>query len=346
MPSNPEDPHKKNIIGMSYQDLRNYCSERGYQPFRATQLFNWIYLKHCDDFSRMSNLPLALRQELKKDFRLEFFIPAKKLCSSNNDTVKYCFWAGDGHVIESVVLWDNKGRVSFCISSQLGCAVKCIYCATGKQGLIRNLNGGEIVNQVISLTRLHGSSDSILYMGMGEPLLNYQEFTRSILLLREMGTGWKKITVSTCGIIDNIYRLANSGMRPRLAVSMGSPIQEKRNRLIPGMKNQGLDRLKKAILFYREKTRRRVSLEYTYMKGVNDTLDEAAALAAYARATRSHINLISFNPVPGMDKAAPEREKMEQFKKIIKQQGVEVSERYSRGSEIAAGCGQLKPEIK
>ena len=178
-------------------------------------------------------------------------------------------------------------------------------------------------------------------MGMGEPLLNYNNVTRAIELLQSAHIGAKKITVSTCGIVKKIYDLGLSGLRPRLAVSIGSAIEEKRKKIIPLSKDNDLQSLKKAIRFYRETTKRRVSIEYTLVRGINDAVSDARALAAFAKHTGAHVNIIRFNPVAGTDLSVPEKGTAGKVKRILKESGIEVSERYRRGTDINAACGQL-----
>ncbi len=328
---------------MTGAELVHYCVDRGYRNFHGTQVFNWIYDRFAENFNEMTDLPLSLRNLLAKDFLLDYFKPVKTVLSRDKTAVKYSFPLKKT-CIEAVVLSDKNDRTSFCISSQAGCPVGCVFCATGRIGLIRNLTKDEIINEFYSLIKLHKKPDSILFMGMGEPLLNYSNVKKTIEMLHDAGIGFRKITVSTCGIVKRINDLAMSGLRPRLAVSLGSPIEEKRSKLIPLTKNNDLKALKNAIIFYREKTKRRVSIEYTIIKDVNDTTKEAHTLADFAKEAGTHVNVIRFNPVEGIDLFAPRAGKVNQFKTILKDRGIEVSERYRRGVDIQAACGQLVPE--
>ena len=299
----------------------------------------------------MSDIPLGLRQQLSADFTLRYFTTHDSIVSSDMKTQKHVFLTEDNTGIEVVVLRDESNRMSFCISSQIGCSVGCTYCATGARGFSRNLSAGEIVNQVLSLERLHGRPDSILFMGMGEPLLNYNEVVRGIELLIDTGFSPRRITVSTCGIVKKIYELAGSGLKPRLAVSIGSAFEKKRKIIIPLSSENSLPRLKKAIRHYHEKTRRRVTLEYTVIAGINDTKEDAAALARFALDVHAHVNIIRYNRI---DSGAlqsklpflhvyktPTGGRTSAFTLILSEFGVCVSERYRRGNDIAAACGQL-----
>ena len=341
------------IIGLHQEALRIYVREHGFPEFHGNQVFKWVYATQIDTFDRMTDLPKQLREQLKRDFSLAYFNPSQVLMSRKKDTVKYFFPLDNDTGIEAVVLKDNEQRSTFCISCQIGCPVGCIYCATGSAGFIRNLEAGEIVTQVLSLMKKDGEPDSILFMGMGEPLLNLGEVKEAIGLFGEMGLSPRRITVSTCGLIRGIHDLASSGLRPRLAVSLGSALEAKRKRLIPFARGNSLDQLRKALIHYREKTNRRITIEYTLISGLNDSDEDVRALASFARATRAHVNLIRYNPIPhiarnkdrskGSQKRLlpPRTERVQTFRQLLIDRNVQVTERYRRGSDINAACGQL-----
>ncbi len=335
---------KKNIIGMTEDELRHFCIEKGFRDFHGTQIFNWIYHKNPQTFSDMTDLPTQLRQKLTTEFYLGYLRIYKRDISRKKDAIKYGFLLRDRVKIEAVALLDRSRRISFCISSQAGCALGCLYCATGKIGFLRNLSAQEIISQVLTLKREHGNPHSILFMGMGEPLLNYNETLKALKIFQTIGIGSRKITISTCGIIKRIYDLAFSGVNVRLAVSIGSAIQEKRIMLIPYSKKNSLSQLKKALIFYRGKTGRRVSLEYTLIDGLNHTQEDATALAEFAKEVCGHVNLIRFNPVKNSGLASPDTNTVLMFKEILQKYGIEVSERYRKGQDISAACGQLVVE--
>jgi 23S rRNA (adenine2503-C2)-methyltransferase len=382
---------KPSIIGVTTAELVEYAQKAGYPPFHGKQIFRWVHEKLAESFSAMTDLPEQLRRRLDKDFSLQYFKPVQTTRSRDRNTVKHLFLTKQGEGIEVVVLREKedartntrtgtaapKGgqktrgaergdresrpvkRTAFCISSQIGCPVACLYCATGSYGFVRNLAAGEILNQVLSLMKLHGRPGSILYMGMGEPLLNLKEVRRSMELLLEIGFSHRKITISTCGIIGGMYALADSGLRPRLAVSIGSSMEEKRARIIPATHGGSLAELQKAIAAYRRKTGRRVSLEYTIMEDVNDSKEEARKLAGFAASTGAHVNLIRYNPAAaaggpppapagksgaaGRPLSYPASSRINALRKIIEEAGVPVTERYRRGADIGAACGQLIP---
>lgn len=334
------EKEKTGIIGLREKEIRALIEKLGYPPFHGTQVFNWIYHRFPGSFLEMTDLPKKLRYILNKNFTLNYFQYSDRIISRDGHTIKYKFPLSDSTGIESVTMKDRNGRISFCISSQCGCEVGCLYCTTGTMGLVRNLTSSEIVNQILCMTNQNGKPDSILFMGMGEPLLNYDNLLDAMALLKEIGYGVRRITISTCGIVKNIYRLANSGYNPRLAVSIGSAIEEKRKLLIPGIKTP-LEELKEAIKYYRKKTGRRVTIEYTIIKEINDSEEDARALANFASETKSHVNIIRFNRSENKRFEAPTHKKIDRFKKILIHKGIEVSERYRRGNDISAACGQL-----
>jgi 23S rRNA (adenine2503-C2)-methyltransferase len=332
---------KKDIICYTEEELRQLCREKGYRDFHGSQVFSWIHHKLEESFSDMTDLPTGLRRELENHFSIGFLKQYSRSESRHSGTVKYGLTLADGKRIEAVALSDANERNSFCISSQVGCAIGCTFCATGKIGLERNLYAEEMVAQVLVLARDRGKPQSILFMGMGEPLLNYDQVARAITLFISSGIGPRKITISTCGILKPIYTLADSGLNVRLAVSLGSAIEEKRRRLIPAARQLTLARLGKGLVYYRRKTKRRVSLEYTLISGVNDGPLDAQALVKFARQTRCHVNLIRYNPVAGEKLAAPDITSVRDFRQILESNGIAVSERYRRGQDITAACGQL-----
>jgi len=341
------------IVGLHEEELRACVQERGFPAFHGTQIFNWIYRRQTDSFDLMTDIPKRLRDLLKRDFTLDYFKPSETIRSQRGDTVKYFFPLDDGNGIEAVVLRNEENRTTFCISCQIGCPVGCMYCATGRAGFVRNLSADEIVTQVLSLMKRHSVPDSILFMGMGEPLLNLPEVRKALSLFYEMGISPRRVTVSTCGLVKGIYELAHSGLKPRLALSLGSALEAKRKKMIPFARGTSMQQLKQALIEYREKTRRRVTIEYTLIGGMNDSIEDAEALAAFARSVRAHVNLIRYNPLPKrarlhagvwnthMRFVPPSHEVMDRFRRILEEHGVQVTERYRRGDDIEAACGQL-----
>lgn len=332
---------KRAIVGTTEHELRDFCSEHGFDEFHGSQIFHWIYRLGAGSFDEMSDLPTTLRQELASRFQLSIMPPAEKRISQSGDAVKYRFSLSPDLSIEAVVLLARHNRPSFCISSQVGCPIGCLFCATGSMGFIRNLTREEIIAQVVSLSMLHTRPQSVLFMGMGEPLLNLKNLTGALTFFNEIDLSCKRITVSTCGVVPGIRGLAGSGLRPRLAVSLGSALEKKRRELIPLAGKWPLGELEKAILLYREKTRRRVSIEVTLLRGINDTGEDAWALARFAGRCRCHVNLIRYNRVDGKHYSPPDTKTVKRFRSVLQNARVEVSERYRKGADIEAACGQL-----
>jgi 23S rRNA (adenine2503-C2)-methyltransferase len=332
---------KKNIIGMNEEELKGYCRTLGFRDYHGKQIFNWIYKKFPSNFQEMTDISLELRKYLDESFSLEYLPYSEKYTSIKEDATKYCFRLADDVSFESVALRGVNNRTSFCISSQAGCPIGCIYCATGKMGFLRNLLHYEIIGQVLAMMRLHPKPNSILFMGMGEPLLNLENVSKSILLLNAIGINSRKIIISTCGPINAIYRLAKMGLSVRLAVSIGSAIEEKRKKIIPIANKNSLMSLHKALIFYRDSTKRRVSIEYTIIQDLNDTEEDADALALYAKTAHAHVNLIRFNPVRASGLKEPDYRTIRRFKDRLRYSGVEVTERFRKGRDISAACGQL-----
>ena len=337
----PVSSGKSNIIGITGAELERYCVEGGYKAFHGRQIFQWLYDKLVTSFDDMTDLPASLRKKLAEDFFIKCLVPEEQKVSRREDAVKYGFRLDADAGIEAVVLFDSNRRTSFCISSQVGCPVGCAFCATGRMGLVRNLAASEIMAEVLCLVKLHGKPASILFMGMGEPLLNYDEVVKAIEFFSLLEIGNRKVTVSTCGIVKGITRLAASGLKVKLALSLGSAVEVKRRKLIPAAKTNSLDELKKAIIDYRYKTSRRVSIEYTVIDGVNDGEEDIAALAGFAKTTNTHVNLIRFNRVEGSRLRPPLRDRVDRFKEALGSAGVPVSERFRRGDDIRGACGQL-----
>ncbi len=336
-----KDKEKTNIIGEMEETLRTRVQSWGFSAFHGSQIFNWVYRKYSKSFEEMTDLPKNLREKLEKQFFIGYPRVIQTIEAKKKDAKKYSFLLEKNTAIESVVLSGDGERTSFCISSQAGCAVKCLYCATGRMGFIRNLTSGEIVGQVLTLMENHGKPSSVLFMGMGEPLFNFESVVSALRLLSSIGIGVRKTVISTCGITARIYDLARADLHPRLAVSIGSAIEETRRKIIPVAKSNPLQDLKNAVVFYRKNTGKRVSLEYTLMRGVNDSAEDARTLAQFAQETGCHVNLIRFNRVEGTGLSPPSTKTVFFFRDTLERRGIVVSERYRKGRDISASCGQL-----
>jgi len=336
------------ILDATPQELGRWLAEQGEPPYRLTQLLEWLYQKRADSFEVMTNLSLELRRRLAQAFAVSTLRLVERRASHDAQTEKFLFELHDGERIESVSMCDY-GRYTFCISTQAGCALGCRFCATGRAGFGRDLSAHEIVEQVLVLARTAGSLGNVVLMGMGEPLLNQgavEPALEAITDPRRLGVGNRRVTVSTAGITPGIRRLARSPVRPNLALSLNSPFEDQRSELMPVNRRYPLREVLKACGEYASRTRRtagrRVTLEYVLLGGLNTHADCARATAEIALDLRALVNLIAFNPVEGCAFRPPEPQEVQAFRSALRRAGVTVTQRYRRGRDIAAGCGQLR----
>lgn len=335
------------LSGKSLLELEKFVTELGLPKFRAKQLHSWIYSKWASSFDEMTDLSAELRERLK----LVAEIPVLKLAYlkvSEDGTRKYLFELPDGKYVESVLLsFHDRPSLSACLSSQVGCAVGCTFCATGYLGFTRNLTAQEIVDQVMCIQRESGQRvANLVYMGQGEPLLNTNEVIKSIYTFMEsVGIGQRHITVSTSGIVPGIKRLAEEDLQITLALSLHAPDTATREKIVPITKKFGVGNLMAALREYSEATRRRVTIEYVLLAGVTDRPEQARQLADLVADINCNINLIPYNPTYGINGQVlyerPSRPAQERFKKIAESTGKTVTIRLERGTDIDAACGQL-----
>jgi 23S rRNA (adenine2503-C2)-methyltransferase len=346
LPVVSDAPVRPSLFGLSRQALRRTLEERGIAGYRGDQIFSWIYRKHRRDAAEMTNLPAALREGLTAVCDTALPRVAQALGTADGLTHKFVLELSDGSKVECVSMRTER-RLTFCVSSQVGCALKCAFCATGLMGLKRNLEAHEIVAQVLRMGDFHGWRDSrfnLVLMGMGEPLANYEPTLEAIRILHDdagLAMGARRVTVSTSGVVTGIRRLAEEGLPLGLAVSLHATTDELRDRLVPLNKRWPLGELLEAAREYGRKTGRRVTLEYTLMQGVNDGREDARRLAAMARGLPSKINLIPYNPVPGLEFRRPSPEDVEAFVRWLYPEAPAVMVRNTLGGEIWAACGQL-----
>jgi len=333
----------KDILSLSLDEMRDLMLSIEEAAYRADQIFNWVYKRRALGFSEMTNLPKALRGELSG----LLYFPAMEVVEkqvSKDDTEKFLWKLEDGNQIESVVL-RHPGHVTFCISSQVGCALNCSFCATGAGGFSRNLSTGEIVSQVIHMERaIDGPVDNIVFMGMGEPFLNENGVYKAIDILhdpRGRNLGFRHFTISTAGIPEGIKRLADSGMEIRLSVSLHSAKDELRSSLMPVNRMHSLDSLREALVYYQQKTGNRITFEYALISGVNDTARDVAQLIKYLRGIKSFVNIIPMSPVNPNFKRSSDQ-KVVDFEERLKAVGFESAVRHEKGTDIDAACGQLR----
>jgi 23S rRNA (adenine2503-C2)-methyltransferase len=336
---------KKSLVGLDRAELTTFLEGRSDAKLRAKQLALHIYQKAEAEIKNMPDLPQALREELAERATADPLQVATHR-HSKDDVDKLLVHRGDGQVYECVLL-PYKDRVSCCISSQVGCPMGCAFCATGLGGFERNLTAGEIVGQYLLLQRLSERRIShVVFMGMGEPLLNLKNVVKSLRLLHEeVGLSYRHLTVSTVGIVPGIVELAREGMPIHLALSLHSPLDEVRDRLMPVNHKWPVGEVMAAMRDYQKATGRKITIEYLLIKGITDTVEQAHALARLIRGVPSVVNLIPFNWVDTEQGfARPERERVRAFRQTLAGHGVNVTERVERGHDIAAACGQLAGE--
>ena len=333
------------FFGLSRARLADRLAGLGVPGFRADQMYSWVYRKHERDAGRMSNLPAALRREI--DAVCDLRLPATSVHSSKDGTThKFVLQLADGARIEAVSMRTSR-RLTFCVSSQVGCALSCRFCATGLMGLLRNLQAHEIVAQVVTMGDFLKWQDdrfNIVFMGMGEPLANLPAVSEAIRILhdeRGLNLGARRITVSTSGLVPQIREMAAMGLQVGLAVSLHATTDALRTELMPVNKRWPLEELLEAAADYGRTVGRRITLEYTLLGGVNDSAEDADRLAAFARRLPSKVNLIPYNPVPGLHWKRPTPEAIDAFAARLYPHAPAVTVRNTMGGEIWAACGQL-----
>lgn len=330
------------LVGMDRTELRELLGDRSDARMRASQLALHLYQKAEDDVSRITDLPKSLRDELTAKFKTQPLEVATHRTSADG-VDKLLVHNGDGEVYECVLL-PYEDRVSCCISSQVGCPMGCKFCATGLGGFDRNLTAGEIVGQYLLLQRLSPRRVShVVFMGMGEPLLNLKNVVKSLRLLHEeVGLSYRHLTVSTVGLVPQIYELAKEKMPIHLALSLHSAVDEVRDNLMPVNHKWPVREVMQAMRDYQSATGRKITLEYLLIKGITDTPEQAHELARVSRGVPLVVNLIPFNWVDTEQGfARPEPERVRAFRGILESKGINVTQRVERGHEIAAACGQL-----
>lgn len=339
---------KKNIRECSLPQLKEYFESIGDKKFRAIQTYEWLWKKNARSFDDMSNLSLELRQKLAEEFDLiSLSVDAEQ--HSNDGTLKSRFVTHDGHFIEGVLIPTEK-RNTACVSSQIGCSLSCKFCATGLMDRKRNLGFDEIYDQVALLNeqsnKVYGQNlSNIVYMGMGEPLLNYKNVLKSIERITasdSMNMSPKRITVSTAGVAKMIKQLGDDGVRFNLALSLHAATDEKRNRIMAINETNNIQALIEALNYFYEKTKNDITLEYVLLQGENDSLEDAAELVKVYRRIPTHlVNVIEYNSVSGIDFIKSGEDQTEIFTKYLADRKVNVRVRRSRGKDIDAACGQL-----
>ena len=326
------------------EELTAQLKSHGYPAFRAKQIREWLD-RGVTDFEQMTNLPKDLRQKLAEIYTVPGVTILRKLVSAIDGTVKYLFQLDDGETVESVLMQYKHGW-SQCLSTQVGCKMGCTFCATGMGGFIRNLSAAEMIGQIEAAQQDTGVRvSSIVLMGMGEPLDNYEQVVRFLRMLGEEGgvhIGMRHISLSTCGVVPGIYRLMEEQIPLTLSISLHAPNDEIRSRSMPVNRRWPMEELLRACRDYIDATGRRISFEYAMIDGVNDSDAHAAELADRLRGMLCHVNLIPVNAVEGKAQRRSSRERIQAFMNVLEKKGINATVRRTLGSDINASCGQLR----
>ncbi|HLJ90539.1 MAG TPA: 23S rRNA (adenine(2503)-C(2))-methyltransferase RlmN [Candidatus Angelobacter sp.] len=360
------DQQQSGLLGLDFQELTAIVQAHGQPGYRAKQLFQGIYKERLQSLESVSTIPKDLRFALQRD-GLEIWQPAiEKSYQSVDGTIRYLMRMRDGQTVETVWMPEGDGgeagdgsdagdgewtRATICVSSQVGCAVNCQFCLTALMGVKRNLDAGEIVGQVAAVLNDRGvdlerQRINLVFMGMGEPFLNYANFIKAVRLLVE-GVGFpeSRMTVSTSGIVPRIYDLGREEVRPKLAISLNAANNEIRNQIMPINRKWNLELLVQAAREFPLRNRERTTFEFVLLDGVNDALDHARELAELVRGLRCKVNLIALNPGPGISYGTPSEERVRAFQRLLTQTGIPAYVRRPRGRDIYAACGQLKRTV-
>jgi 23S rRNA (adenine2503-C2)-methyltransferase len=338
---------KRNIRALSQEQLIAFFESQGEKKFRANQVFDWVWQKSFTDFDSMSNISKDTRKLLKNHFYFnKLTIDTKQI--SKDGTIKCCFKLYDGSIVEGVLI-PTKKRMTACISSQVGCSLACSFCATGRLKRMRNLTYDEIYDQVVEINNLAKENyqkglTNIVYMGMGEPLLNYKNTLESVKKITSdegLGMASRRITVSTAGIAKMITKLGDDEVKFNLALSLHATNDEARDKIMEINQQNSLESLAEALKYYHEKTGNMVTFEYCLFNGVNDSLKEAQELVDFCQHVPSKVNLIEYNPIDGGEFEKSDPKSTDRFANFLERNGVPANVRRSRGKDIDAACGQL-----
>ncbi len=335
---------KTDILSLTYEELLEEVILMGEPKFRAAQIFSWLHEKKVTEFSQMTTLSLPLRQRLEEKFCINRLKVVKRLASSIDETVKYLYELPDGNYVETVWMEYHHG-VSVCVSTQVGCRMGCKFCASTIAGFVRNLTAGEILLQIYEAERDAGRNiDSIVLMGIGEPLDNYDNvlsFFKILSCKQGRNMSLRHVTLSTCGIVPKMYRLSEDVSGVTLSVSLHSPTDEKRSEIMPVNKSYKIAEVLEACRNYIKKTGRRVTFEYAVIEGINSAENDAKLLASLLRGMQCHVNLIPVNPIAERSFKG-RRKTAELFQKTLTELGINATVRRTLGSDIQAACGQLR----
>lgn len=335
----------KTLYGLELDEAQKILEGYGEPAYRARQIMEWLYHRHIESWKEISNLPHSLLEKLKSAFQIKSLSLKETVPSPHGQSTKFLFETKDGHLLESVLI-SQRDRSTVCVSTQLGCKMKCVFCASGKS-FERSLTPGEIVEQAAWIERKLGKRVSnIVFMGMGEPLDNFEATLKAIRILQAkwgFGLGARRITVSTVGITPKIEEFVKrTDGKVRLSISLHSTQEHKRTELVPVNRRYSLTGLARTLEKLYRKLKREITFEYTLMEGVNDSDEEAKGVLQMAKPLNAKVNLIPYNPIREMDFKRPSMKRIESFRNILEKSGVRVMVRQTAGRDIDAACGQLR----
>ena len=340
--------NKKALKNFTEAEMKEFMKEIGEKAFRGTQVYSWIY-KGAKNFDDMKNIPKSLREKLEEVSYIGNIDIELKLESKDGKTKKYLFLLNDGNIIETVMM-DYDSRVTVCVSNQVGCRMGCRFCASTMDGLVRNLEPWEILDQIMKIQEDTGKRVSnLVLMGSGEPLDNYDNTKQFLKIVNDengLNIGYRHITLSTCGIVPKIYELADLEIPINLAISLHSPYDEKRKEIMPVANKYSIKEILDACRYYIKKTNKRVTFEYSLIKDVNDGKKEAEALASLLKGMLCHVNLIPINEVDERDFKKPDKAFIYKFRDYLEERNIPATVRISMGSDISGACGQLRRKHK
>lgn len=342
-----ETSSKRDIRKLKLDELKVFFAEHGEKPFRAQQVYEWLWNKSAKSFDQMTNLSVGLRDKLKEHFVINH-IKVDKMQRSEDGTIKNAVMLHDGLIVESVLIPTEK-RITACVSSQVGCSLACAFCATARLKRQRNLSADEIYDQVVAIKEqaemfFGRPLTNIVFMGMGEPLLNYANVTTAIEKItsqKGLGLATKRITLSTVGIAKMIIKMADDGVKFNLAVSLHAATNQTRSSIMPINDTNSLEELGEALKYWYQKTKRKVTYEYVVWKGINDSEEHAKALLKFAKIIPSKVNLIEYNPIDDGQFQQASESSLNMYMHLLESHGITTRIRKSRGKDIDAACGQL-----